>query len=192
MGMTKFAIKIIANKIARLKLPDLIIKELDIWKQECDKIKKHPLGYLRNHENSGSEGNNYQVSVPTYLIEQSYWLPFTLRACAHLYGGQSRNYFLKKWDGHFDGLDVWINYAYKNNYNPIHTHRGFISGVIYYNSKDDPTLFDNGKIEIKGDKGDMILFGADLEHYVNKQKDDYERITFAFNVQHKEIYARSK
>ena len=184
-------VKIISNKICMTKLPEMIIKELDLWKMDCDKIKNHPLGYLKNHENSGTEGNSYQVSVPSLLVEQSYWLPFTLRTCAKLFGGNSRDYHLQKWDGHFDGLDVWINYAYKDNYNPAHSHTGFVSGVIYYNNKNDPTLFTDEKIEIKGDKGEMILFDSGLEHCVKKQKLDYERITFAFNIRRKDYHARS-
>ena len=40
-------VKIISNKICMTKLPEMIIKELDLWKMECDKIKNHPLGYLK-------------------------------------------------------------------------------------------------------------------------------------------------
>ena len=57
--------------------------------------------------------------------------------------------------------------------------------------KNDPTLFTDEKIEIKGDKGEMILFDSGLEHCVKKQKLDYERITFAFNIRRKDYHARS-
>ena len=46
------------------------------------------------------------------------------------------------------------------------------------------------KIEIKGNKGEMILFDSSLEHCVEKQKLDYERITFAFNIERKDHHAR--
>ena len=55
----------------------------------------------------------------------------------------SRNYFIKKWDGHFDGYDVWINYSYKGNYNPPHAHSGAISGIIYLQNNKDETIFIN-------------------------------------------------
>ena len=65
--------------IHKLILPKEIIAELEVWKTECDKIKNSPLSYLKQHENIGTETNYYQTSVPTNLIESSYWLPFTLR-----------------------------------------------------------------------------------------------------------------
>jgi len=113
-----------------IKLPEEILREIEIWKTECDKVKKSPLGYLKKHENVGSETNSFQTSVPVNLIENSYWLPYTLRMCAKLFGGGHRNYFLRKWEGHFDGYDIWINYSYKGNYNPEHNHSGKISGIF--------------------------------------------------------------
>jgi len=174
------------DKVAHLKLPSSIIDELDQWKYECDKIKNHPLGYLKSHDNFGTKSNSFQVSVPSYLIEKSYWLPFTLRSCAQIFKKNHRNYFLRKWDGHFDGYDIWINYSYKGNYNPSHTHAGVLSGVIYHSSTDNPTFFDNSKIKFKGVKGDMVLFSSNLEHKVLEQKENHERITFAFNLQYRE------
>lgn len=174
---------ILGNKVAHLQLPKSIVEELDLWKIECDKIKNHPLGYLKSHENVGTKSNSFQVSVPTDLIEKSYWLPYTLRSCAQLFGKDHRNFYLRKWEGHFDGLDIWINYAYKGNFNPSHKHAGSISGVIYYSNVDDPTLFNKGEIKFKGKKGDMVVFSSQLEHQVCEQTQDYERVTFAFNLQ---------
>ena len=167
-----------------IKLPPEIIEEIKIWKKECDIIKNSPLSYLKKHENTGSETNYFQTSVPSNLIEKSYWLPFTLRKCAELYGGNHRDYFIRKWDGHFDGYDVWINYSYKNNFNPLHSHAGKVSGVIYLNNE-DCTLFPNLHLKFKGNEGDMILFPSNTTHGVDKQKKDYERITFAFNINKK-------
>jgi len=168
-----------------IKLPNEIVKEIEIWKIECDKIKNSPLGYLKKHENIGSETNNFQTSIPTNLVESSYWLPFTLRNCARLFGGSHRNYYIRKWDGHFDGYDIWINYSYKGNYNPTHSHAGNISGVIYLNNE-DYTIFPNLNYKYQGNRGDMILFPSDTLHSVDKQVKDYERITFAFNINYKE------
>ena len=164
-----------------IKLPTEIVKELQIWKNDCDKIKNAPLGYLKKQDTVGSETNYFQTSVPSNLIQKSYWLPFTLRKCAELFGGKHRNYFLRKWEGHFDEYDVWINYSYVGNYNPFHSHAGKISGVIYLNNK-DYTLFPDLSYKFKGKKGDMILFPSDTNHGVDKQQKQYERITFAFNI----------
>ena len=42
--------KKIAKEIIHTKLPKEIIEELVCWKEECDKIKKHPLFKLKLHE----------------------------------------------------------------------------------------------------------------------------------------------
>ena len=173
---------LLGNKVAHLKLPDSIIEELDLWKEECDKIKKHPLFKLKLHENVGSETNSYQVSIPNILIENSYWLAFVLRLCGLLTNENHRNFFIRQWNGHFDGYDVWINYSYKGNSNPEHNHSGFLSGVIYLNNKNDATHFVKDNITFVGEQGDMILFPSDLKHKVETQKEQYERITFAFNI----------
>ena len=55
------------------------------------------------------------------------------------------------------------------------------------NNKKDKTIFTEKNIEFVGKKGDMILFPSHLMHKVNKQKEDYERITFAFNVNRNEL-----
>ena len=78
--------------------------------------------------------------------------------------------------------DVWINYAYKNNYNPIHSHSGFVSGVIYLQNQNDLTIFPDQNFSVQGKPGEMILFPSTLEHQVEKIKVNYERITFAFNI----------
>ena len=93
-----------------------------------------------------------------------------------------RDFFIRKWEGHFDSYDVWINYAYKNNSNVAHAHAGVFSGVIYLNNKNDNTIFTDSNFKFLGKKGDMILFPSHLRHKVDKQKDKYERITFAFNI----------
>ena len=174
-------------QIYDLKLPHEIINELEEWKLVCDKIKNSPLKDLKEHDNLGTKTNSYQTSVPIHLIESSYWLPFTLRNCAKLFGGNHRNYFLRKWDGHFDGYDVWINYSYKGNYNPTHNHAGAISGVIYLQNDKDETIFVDNNYKYVGNRGDMILFPSNTKHKVDVQEKDYERITFAFNINYKEL-----
>jgi|TARA_E500000318_G_C3499217_1_gene187669 hypothetical protein len=167
--------------IKKLNLPIPIVEELKLWKKHCDIIKNSPLSYLKSHDNVGTKTNNYQTSVPVHLIESSYWLPFTLRSCAQFYGGSHRDYYLRKHDGHFDGYDIWINYSYKGNSNPAHAHAGNISGVIYLENEDN-TIFPNLDFKFKGKQGDMILFSSDTLHMVDPQEKEYERITFAFNI----------
>tara|TARA_R110002012_G_scaffold97381_2_gene234032 strand:- start:830 stop:1411 length:582 start_codon:yes stop_codon:yes gene_type:complete len=169
------------QNIIKVKLPELIFDEVKMWKEECDKIKNHKLSFLKMHDNAGSESNNYQITVPKFLINKGFWLPYVLRLISKICGGHHRDYFLREWPGHFDS-DLWINYAYKNNFNPIHNHNGFISGVIYLQNQNDSTIFPYQNLAFKGKPGDMILFPSHIEHQVDEIKDDYERITFAFNI----------
>jgi hypothetical protein len=90
---------------------------------------------------------------------------------------------MRDWSGHFDGYDIWANFAYKDNYNPEHNHAGNISGVIYYKNKDRiQTLFTAHNIAYEGDEGTMIVFPSDTWHKVDPQKSKKERITIAFNL----------
>lgn len=171
----------LAKNIYFTQLPGEIIDEIQNWKNKCDEIKNHPLAVLRLHENVGSDHNSYQVSVPIHLIENSYWLAYTLRLSADILKIDHRNLFLRKYTGHFDGLDCWINYSYKGNENPAHIHAGILSGVIYLNNE-DKTNFPELDWSIIGKKGDMILFPSNTVHEVKVQEKNYERITFAFNI----------
>ncbi len=174
------------ESIKILHLPVEIIDELEIWKKECDKIKNHKLSALKSHDNTGTSTNYYQTSIPENLVSSSYWLAFTLRSCANLFGGNHRDYFIRKWEGHFDNYDIWINYSYKGNFNPEHYHGGFLSGIIYFSNQDD-TIFTNNNFKYRGEKGDMLLFPSNTPHQVNVQEKNYERVTFAFNVNRKDI-----
>jgi len=178
----KIKYKIIGGDIIYTKLPKEILNELKSWKKSCDEIKNHPLSQLKLHDNRGTKTNNYQVSVPSLLVENSYWLAFVIRLCSMVTNEDHRQFFMRRWNGHFDNYDLWINYAYKNNSNPVHHHGGFFSGVIYFNNKKDKTIFTKKKIDFVGKKGDMIMFPSSLDHKVNKQKEEYERVTFAFNI----------
>ena len=179
--------KIINDNVIETILPQDILNEIQQWKFECDKIKNHPLKLLKQHDNVGTNKNDYQVSVPGNLIENSYWLAYTLRLSALIFGGTHRNYYLRKWDGHFDNYDIWINYAYEGNYNPEHNHAGFLSGVIYLENKNDPTVFTKNNFKYYGKKGNMLIFPSETLHKVIEQKEQYERITFAFNINKKEF-----
>ena len=171
------------------EIPDLIMKEIDVWVDECKKIKNHPLAELKSHENVGYIGhdgikhNSYQTSIPCNLIEQSFWLAWTIRLITENWGdGHHRGFQLGKHHGHFDGYDIWTNFSYKGDDNPRHIHNGFISGVIYYKNHDHATYFDDFDIKYDGYDGTMILFPSKVWHHVKEQISDEERITIAFNM----------
>ena len=172
------------------KIPSQIMKELDIWVNESKKFKNSPLAALKAHENVGylaSDGkkhNSYQCSLSPHLIEQSFWLAWVLRLTAKYWGmgKNNREFKLRKWDGHFDGYDIWTNFAYKGDDNPTHSHAGFLSGVIYYKNHEHPTIFDNFNCQYEGKDGTMVMFPADVLHHVEPQTVNKERITLAFNI----------
>jgi len=174
-----------------IKIPELILKEIDVWVEESKKIKDHPLAELKAVENvgylsfDGKKHNSYQTSIPSNLVENSFWLPWVLRLVSKNWGGHHLNYSLAKLHGHFHGCDIWTNFSYKGDDNPSHSHYGFLSGVIYHKNHNHETFFDDYGLKYEGFDGTMIMFPSDTLHHVKKQLLDEERITIAFNI----IYA---
>ena len=172
------------------RIPKPILKEIDGWVKESKKIKNHPLADLKAHENvgylsrDGKKHNSYQCSISPGLVESSFWLAWVLRLSAKYWGSGKNNraFKLRKWEGHFDGYDIWTNFAYKGDDNPQHNHAGFLSGVIYYKNHKHPTLFDEYKCGYQGEDGTMVMFPASTWHHVEPQTDNKERITLAFNI----------
>ena len=172
------------------KIPPQIMKEIDVWIKECRKIKNHPLAPLKAHENVGYRAhdgkihNSYQCSIPTHLIENSFWLAWVIRLTSQHWGGlkSHRSYSLRKWAGHFDGYDMWTNFSYKGDDNPTHNHAGSFSGVIYYKNHKHPTLFDEYNVGYEGTDGTMVMFPSKTLHHVDPQIVNKERITLAFNI----------
>ena len=75
------------------RIPKPIMKEIDGWVKECRKVKDNPLRELRSHDNYGYNSNperkkynSYQTAVPIHLIENSYWLAWTLRLATKYWG----------------------------------------------------------------------------------------------------------
>ena len=171
-------------------IPPQIQKELDVWVKESRRFKDHPLAALKAHENAGylavdgKKHNSYQTSISPRLIEESFWLAWACRLSAKYWGmGKShRQFSLRKWDGHFDGYDIWTNFAYKGDDNPTHNHAGIISGVIYYKNYGHPTIFDEYNIGYEGKDGTMAMFPSSVLHHVEEQPFNKERITLAFNI----------
>ena len=171
-------------------IPKPIMKELDGWVNESKKLKNHPLAALKAHENvgylvaDGKKHNSYQCSISPHLIEQSFWLAWVLRLTAKYWGmGRDHRHFkLRKWDGHFDGYDIWTNFAYQGDDNPTHNHAGFLSGVIYYKNHTHPTIFNEYNVGYEGKDGTMVMFPASVLHHVEPQHQNKERITLAFNI----------
>ena len=178
------------------KIPDQIQKELDIWVKESKNFKNSPLAPLKAHENvgylsfgSGKKHNSYQCSISPHLVESSFWLAWVLRLTAKYWGAgkSNRQFRLRKWDGHFDGYDIWTNFAYKGDDNPKHTHAGYLSGVIYYKNHGHPTIFPDYSCAYEGKDGTMVMFPASTWHSVEPQIANKERITLAFNIDRDDV-----
>ena len=105
---------------------------------------------------------------------------------------------------------IWINYGYKGDFNPIHTHDALLSGCFYM-SQDDGIMQEQesgshsratsgipGMTHFVHDlnysplnkftysnkfvKGELIMFPSFLTHWVNPFQTDGERVTIAFNI----------
>ena len=172
------------------KIPPQIMKELDVWVKESKQLKNSPLAALKAHENvgylamDGKPHNSYQCSISPHLVESSFWLAWVLRLSSKYWGGgkDHRLFKIRSWSGHFDGYDIWTNFAYKGDDNPRHFHAGFLSGVIYYKNHKHPTIFDEYNCAYEGKDGTMVMFPANTWHHVDPQTVNKERITLAFNV----------
>jgi len=176
-----------------IRIPKPIMKEIDIWVKESKRIKSHPLAELKAHQNvgylseffgTGKKHNSYQCSISPHLIDQSFWLAWVLRLTAKYWGMgvNNRQFMMRKWDGHFDGYDIWTNFAYKGDDNPKHNHKGFLSGVIYYQNHNHPTYFNDYNCAYEGKNETMIMFPSHVYHHVKEQTSSKERITLAFNI----------
>ena len=172
------------------KIPKQILKEIDGWINESKRFKNSPLAALKAHENvgylamDGKTHNSYQCSISPHLVEQSFWMAWVLRLTTKYWGAgkNDRHFSIRKWDGHFDGYDIWTNFAYKGDDNPPHHHAGFLSGVIYYKNHGHPTIFDEHQVAYEGLDGTMVMFPAPTIHHVEPQTVNKERITLAFNI----------
>ena len=172
------------------KIPKQIQREIDGWIKESKKFKNSPLAALKAHENvgylsmDGKAHNSYQCSISPSLVDSSFWLAWVLRLTQKYWGMGKvhRAFSIRKWEGHFDGYDIWTNFAYKGDDNPQHNHAGFLSGVIYYKNHTHPTIFDHHNVAYEGKDGTMVMFPSDTWHHVEPQQQNKERITLAFNI----------
>ncbi len=183
------------SPIMKATMPKEILTEVREWVKECRKVKDHPLAELRSHENvgylsmDGQKHNSYQCSIPPRMVEESYWLGWVLRLTAKYYGAGKthRDFKLRKWDGHFDGYDIWTNFAYKGDDNPEHNHAGLLSGVMYIQNDGQPTIFPKYNTTTDAKVGNMYIWPSQESfHYVEEKKTRKERVTVAFNIVEKE------
>ena len=110
--------------ICKVTMPQQIIDSLNNYVDEIinNKIKSKELDHGKN-----LAGNVQQeFKLEKNFIEKSKWGNF-LSACAKTWIKQTLNQEITK----FQLISTWIVRQFQNDYNPIHTHGGHLSGVGY-------------------------------------------------------------
>ena len=110
--------------ICKVTMPQQIIDSLNNYVDEIinNKIKSKELDHGKN-----LAGNVQQeFKLEKNFVEKSKWGNF-LSGCAKAWIKQTINLEISK----FQLISTWIVRQFKNDYNPIHTHGGHLSGVGY-------------------------------------------------------------
>jgi hypothetical protein len=110
--------------IAKVNIPIEIIDKLNIYIDEIiiDKNKMQKLDY-----GSKLAGNVQQeFKLEKDFIQNSGWGNF-LTSCSNIWLQKAINKKITK----FELISTWVVRQFKNDYNPIHTHGGHLSGVGY-------------------------------------------------------------
>jgi hypothetical protein len=165
-------------------LPKTIFEEIDIFVNECRKYKDNPLGFLKYMPNAGN--NDFQCFVPFSLVNSSIFYSYIYylgnKYVSKINKPLNEVKLIKKYFQSYDSYDLWVNFSSYNNDNPVHTHLGEISGIIYFlNPENTPTIF-NEDLEYIGKPGEILLFPSKLAHSVPPQKTNKERVTLSFNL----------
>ena len=180
--------------IMQAQLPDKIFDEVKSWIKPCRAVKDDEYRELLNHHNVGTDHNSYQTAIPKNLIDNSFFLGYVLHF-AELYVKSTkhdprnaevmpRRCHMRNYPGHFDGYDIWMNFTYKGDDNPMHNHAGSLSSIIYIQDDEDslPTEFPDVNYSHKSSPGQILLFPSHLQHYVVTKQTEGERITSSFNL----------
>ena len=182
-------------KIAKLKLPQLLIKKINV---EVDKIltKKKLVKKL-----------DYSKKL-VGQVKQEFQLPkaFVKKNLEKVITKEVKNYIKKTTGKNTSKVNIknlWVVRQFNNEYNPIHFHDGHISGVGYlmipsFKSSSKKLVKTDGSIDfISGNKmllsesihnhqpktGDVILFPHYLMHTAYPFKSSGERRSFSFNLE---------
>ena len=192
-------IKPFGPSIVKLKMPDEIIKELNIYTDEI--VKDTSKSSELSHGNQLVGNVHQEILLHTDFMKKIKWAEFLANACQR-WVAKERGKQLKK----FEIIKSWIVRQFKNEYNPVHYHSGHISGVGYLKvpknlgstTQKDKKYNENGKLElIDGSKklfcnpiytvapevGNFYLFPNYLMHTVYPFTDtDEERRSVSFNA----------
>ena len=78
---------------------------------------------------------------------------------------------------------LWVNINNKEDYNILHTHpHSHYSGVYYVRApKNSGNLYFDDSYEIIPEEGMLYMWESHLEHGVNKNKTNKDRVSISFN-----------
>ena len=185
--------------ICKVTMPKDIIENLNDYVDQI--IKDEKKGKELNHGKNLAGNVQQEFRLEKDFIEKSRWGIF-LSSCAKAWIKQVLNEEISK----FQLISTWIVRQFQNDYNPIHTHGGHLSGVGYlkipknfgeYHQKDKVNN-QNGKLAlVHGSKmfmqestyivtpkvGDFYFFPNYLMHTVYPfTGTDEERRSVSFNA----------
>ena len=181
-------------KLGKIKIPSKIISQLN---KEVDKIIESKSKTKRSDYSKKVVGQVYQEIQISKKFINKYLKKFIIK--------QISNYLKKTINIKPKNLlikNLWVVRQFKNEYNPVHYHDGYVSAVGYLKvpknlTKSKKKLKTNGTIDfINGTKtylnnsihnhkpktGDMIIFPNNLMHTAYPFNVDGERRSFSFNI----------
>ena len=185
--------------ICKVQMPNEIVSNLNDYVDQI--IKDEKKGKELNHGKNLAGNVQQEFSLEKDFIEKSKWGIF-LSSCTKAWIKQILNQEISK----FQLISTWIVRQFQNDYNPIHTHGGHLSGVGYlkvpknfgeYHQKDKVNN-QNGKLAlVHGSRmfmqestymvtpkvGDFYFFPNYLMHTVYPfSGTDEERRSISFNA----------
>ena len=181
-------------KLGKIKIPYKIISQLN---EEVDKIIESKSKIKRSDYSKKVVGQVYQEIQISKNFINKYLKKFIIKQVSS-YLKKTINIKPKK----FLIKNLWVVRQFKNEYNPVHFHDGYVSAVGYLKvpknlTKSKKKLKTNGTIDfINGTKtylnnsihnhepktGDMIIFPNNLMHTAYPFNVDGERRSFSFNL----------
>ena len=181
-------------KLGKIKIPSKIIFQLN---NEVNKVIKSKSKIKKSDYSKKVVGQVYQEIQISKNFINKYLKKFITKQISN-YLKKSINIKPKK----FIIKNLWVVRQFKNEYNPVHFHDGYISAVGYLMvpknlTKSKKKINTNGTIDfINGTKtylsssihnhkpktGDMIIFPNNLMHTAYPFNVDGERRSFSFNL----------
>tara|TARA_B100001540_G_scaffold183497_1_gene161814 strand:- start:16 stop:624 length:609 start_codon:yes stop_codon:yes gene_type:complete len=181
-------------KLGKIKIPSNIVSLLN---KEVDKIIDSKSKTKKSDYSKKVVGQVYQeIQISKNFIDK--YLKKFIKKQVSTYLKKSFNIMPKK----FSIKNLWVVRQFKNEYNPVHYHDGFVSAVGYLMvpknlTKSKKKIKTNGTIDfINGTKtylnnsifnhkpkiGDMIIFPNNLMHTAYPFNVEGERRSFSFNL----------